>query len=73
MFWIQMLTNTKLVFARGYEGKVSYSLRKPRDRAALVQATGSELDNFIGQLNKAGAQGYKTHIRYLRWVRGRYC
>lgn len=47
----------KLVFPAGYEGKRSY--RMDKERKALARATSSELSNFIEQLNKAGAQGYK--------------
>jgi hypothetical protein len=49
----------KLVFAREHEGKASYRLDKPADSAALIQATSSEFDNFVKQLNQEGAQGYK--------------
>ncbi|MCM3874735.1 MAG: hypothetical protein ND895_28915 [Pyrinomonadaceae bacterium] len=49
----------KVIFARSYEGKGSYDSNKPEDNDAFVKATRSEFENFVEQLNTAGAQGYK--------------
>lgn len=47
----------KLVFTTSYAGKRFY--RTDKERKELALATRSELDNFLEQLNKVGAQGYK--------------
>lgn len=49
----------QLIFARAYEGRLSYDSNKPEDNEVFVQATRSEFENFVVQLNTAGAQGYK--------------
>lgn len=47
----------KLVFTTSYAGKRFY--RTDKERKELALATRSELDNFLAELNKVGAQGYK--------------